>query len=64
MFSDKDYKFFTNNFNIEASEFMVFIDEAIEKEMTLEVFDTYMNNYIMDLKDTHYKEYFTPISNK
>ena len=64
MFGDKDYKFFTNNFNIEASEFMVFIDEAIEKEMTLEEFDTYMNNYIMDLKDTDYKDYLTSIYNK
>ena len=64
MFGDKDYKFFTNNFNIDASEFMVFIDEAIEKEMTLEEFDTYMNNYIMDLKDTDYKEYLTSIYNK
>ena len=64
MFGDKDYKFFTNNFNIEPSEFMVFIDEAIEKEMTLEEFDTYMNNYIMDLKDTDYKEYLTSIYNK
>ena len=38
--------------------------EAIEKEMTLEEFDTYMNNYIMDLKDTDYKEYLTSIYNK
>lgn len=64
MFGDKDYKFFTNNFDIEASEFMVFIDEAIEKEMTLEEFDTYMNKYIIDLKDTDYKDYLTSIYNK
>lgn len=64
MFGDKDYKFFTNNFNLEASEFMVFIDEAIEKEMTLEEFDTYMNKYIVDLKDTDYRDYLTSIYNK
>lgn len=64
MFADKDYKFFTNNFNIEPSEFMALIDEAIEKEMTLEEFDTYMNKYIIDLKDTDYKEYLTSIYNK
>ena len=64
MFGDKDYKFFTNNFDIEPSEFMVFIDEAIEKEMTLEEFDTYMNKYIIDLKDTDYKDYLTSIYNK
>ena len=64
MFGDKDYKFFTNNFNFEASEFMVFIDEAIEKEMTLDEFDTYMNKYIVDLKDTDYRDYLTSIYNK
>lgn len=64
MFGDKDYKFFTNNFDIEPSEFIVFIDEAIEKEMTLEEFDTYMNKYIIDLKDTDYKDYLTSIYNK
>ena len=64
MFGDKDYKFFTNNFNLEASEFMVFIDEAIEKEMTLDEFDTYMNKYIVDLKDTDYRDYLTSIYNK
>lgn len=64
MFGDKDYRFFTNNFNLEASEFMVFIDEAIEKEMTLEEFDTYMNKYIVDLKDSDYRDYLTSIYNK
>lgn len=64
MFGDKDYKFFTNNFDIEPSEFMVFIDEAIEKEMTLEEFDEYMNKYIVELKDTDYKRQLLSIYNK
>lgn len=64
MFGDDDYKFFINNFNIDPSEIISLIDEAIEKESTIEDFEQLMLKYIPDLKDTEYKNALTSIYNK
>ena len=64
MFGDNDYKFLINNFNIDTSEMIALINEAIEKESTMEDFEQMMLKYIPDLKDTEYKNALTSIYNK
>ncbi len=64
MFGDDDYKFFENTFNLSGSEFISFLDEAREKDMSIKEFDTYMNKYIVELKDTDYKRQLLSIYNK
>ena len=64
MFGDDDYKFFEKTFNLSGSEFISFLDEAREQDMSIKEFDTYMNKYIVDLKDTDYKSHLISIYNK
>lgn len=64
MFGDDDYKFFEKTFNLSGSEFISFLDEAREQDMSIKEFDNYMNKYIVDLKDTDYKSQLISIYNK